>query len=126
MNEAQRDLLIKARDSLRAAHLLANEGLHGFSASRAYYSMFYVAEALLEGEGLSFSRHSAVIAAFGRHFAKTGRLPVEFHRYLREAAESREAGDYAIKQSVSAERSAEHIRQAEEFLKAAEQLLGGQ
>jgi uncharacterized protein (UPF0332 family) len=33
--------------------------------------MFYVAQAFLAGEGLSFSKHSAVIAAFGQHFAKT-------------------------------------------------------
>ena len=37
--------------------------------------MFYMAQALLEGEGLAFSKHSAVIAALGRYFVKTGRLP---------------------------------------------------
>jgi uncharacterized protein (UPF0332 family) len=41
--------------------------------------MFYVAEAFLEGEGLSFSSHSAVISAFGQYFARTGRIPTDFH-----------------------------------------------
>jgi uncharacterized protein (UPF0332 family) len=51
--------------------------------------MFYIAEAFLLGEGLTFSSHSAVIAAFGREFAKTKRLPVEYHRYLINAQEKR-------------------------------------
>jgi uncharacterized protein (UPF0332 family) len=39
--------------------------------------MFYIAEAFLEGKGLSFSKHSAVIAAFGREFAKTQLVPTK-------------------------------------------------
>ncbi len=59
-------LLTKAGESLRAARLLVANALPDFAASRAYYTMFYVAEAFLLGEGLSFSSHAAVISAFGR------------------------------------------------------------
>jgi uncharacterized protein (UPF0332 family) len=79
MTREQAALLKKAYDSLRGAKLLARDGLHDFAASRAYYTMFYVAEALLLGEELSFSKHTAVIAAFGRRFARTGVVPAEFH-----------------------------------------------
>ncbi|GEM_PF-737024 len=94
MTDDQRELLQEARDSVSAARVLLDAGYPGYAASRAYYAMFYVAEALLEGEGMAFSKHSAVIAAFGRHFARTGKVPVEFHRYLIEASELRHAGDY--------------------------------
>ena len=70
MTDDQLELLKKARDSLSAATLLLDSGFPGYAASRAYFSMFYIAEAFLEGEGLSFSKHAAVIAAFGRHFAR--------------------------------------------------------
>jgi uncharacterized protein (UPF0332 family) len=40
--------------------------------------MFYLAEAFLDGEGLAFSSHSAVIGEFGRIFAKSGRIPSKF------------------------------------------------
>jgi uncharacterized protein (UPF0332 family) len=53
MTREQAVLMKKAYDSLRGAKLLARDGLHDFAASRAYYTMFYVAEALLLGEGLS-------------------------------------------------------------------------
>ena len=65
-----------------------------YAASRAYYAMFYIAEAFLEGEGMSFSSHAAVIGAFGREFARTGRLPAEFHRFLIDAQDLRNSGDY--------------------------------
>lgn len=70
MTEDQRELLLKAQQSLEAAKLLLNNNYPDYATSHAYYTMFYIAEAFLEGEGLSFSKHSAVIAAFGREFAK--------------------------------------------------------
>ncbi|MCA9997744.1 MAG: HEPN domain-containing protein [Anaerolineales bacterium] len=76
----QQALIKKAEDSLAAAQLLLDEGFYDFAVSRTYYGMFYIAEAFLLGEGLTFSSHAAVIAAFGRYFAKTGRVPSEFHR----------------------------------------------
>ena len=55
MNKEQEFLVQKAQDSLRAAKILAGENLPDFAASRAYYAMFYIAEAFLVGENLSFS-----------------------------------------------------------------------
>ena len=75
MTDDQRELLEQARDSVSAARLLLEGGYPGFAASRAYYAMFYIAEAFLESEGRSFSRHAAVIAAFGQYFAHTGKVP---------------------------------------------------
>jgi uncharacterized protein (UPF0332 family) len=46
---------------LQAARLLAEGGFFDFAISRAYYSMFYIAEAFLLGERLAYSKHSAVI-----------------------------------------------------------------
>ena len=67
-------LLKKANESLRAAQILLDEDLSDIAASRAYYTMFYVAEAFLLQAGLSFSRHSAVIARFGQEFAKPNKV----------------------------------------------------
>ncbi len=79
MTEEQSGLLLKSRESISAVKLLVTGGYPKFAAVRAYYAMFYIAEAFLEGESLSFSKHSAVVAAFGREFTHTGKVPVEFH-----------------------------------------------
>lgn len=119
-------LLTKAGESLRASKLLAANGLPDFAASRAYYTMFYVAEAFLLGDGLSFSSHAAVISAFGRDFARTGRVPVEFHRYLIDAQDLRNQGDYNIDPVIPEAEANELIAQAELFLELAERLLANQ
>ena len=72
MTPSQEALLDKARRSLEAARLLQNAGEFDFATSRAYYSMFYVAQGILFERGLSFSKHSAVIAMFGRELRRQG------------------------------------------------------
>jgi len=124
VTEDQQDLLEMARDSLGAARLLADSGYYGFAAARAYYAMFYVAEAFLEGEELAFSKHSAVIAAFGREFAHKGKVPVEFHRYLSDAQELRFSGDYGIPRQISAEECRIAVDHAAQFIELAKRLIG--
>jgi uncharacterized protein (UPF0332 family) len=66
----QAALIRKAEESLRAAQFLLQQEFNDFAASRAYYTMFYVASALLLSKGLSFSSHAGVISAFGQQFAR--------------------------------------------------------
>ena len=124
MTPEQSDLLLQAMESLKAARLLQNNGYHGFSASRAYYAMFYVAEAFLIGKGLSFSKHSAVHAAFAQHFGKAPDMPPEFHRHLAQGMEVRHAGDYGKGKRVSAEQAEKQIAHAQQFIELAQRLIG--
>ena len=116
-------LLQKASQSIQAAKNLRRDGFLDFAASRAYYAMFYIAEALLLEGGSSYSSHSAVISAYGKEFALTGRMDRKFHRYLLDAQDSRNLGDYGIGQGVSDEQVQDSLQWAEEFLLAAQQVL---
>lgn len=117
-------LLKKARQSLLAAQALDREGYQDFAAARAYYAMFYAAQALLLGRGLSFSSHAAVIAAFGKEFAKTGALDAKYHRYLIDAQDVRNLADYGIGPEISEAQVHALLTWAEEFLTAAESWTG--
>ncbi len=99
------------------ARLLEREEMYDFSASRSYYAMFYAIQALLLEKGLSFSKHSAVIAAFGKEFAKQGIVPAEFHRYLIEAQEDRNVGDHGVGPGITADEAKEQIVRAEELIR---------
>ncbi|MFB3789136.1 MAG: HEPN domain-containing protein [bacterium] len=123
MTPEQQDLIRKASKSLEAAALLLSHGFPGFAVSRAYYSMFYIAQAFLEGEGLSYSKHSATIAGFGKHFVKKGLIPQKYHKYLIHAFEARQEGDYAPHELITPEAASELIQQAMEFLSLAEKML---
>lgn len=124
MTEDEKDLLLQARESLSAARLLLQNGYPGYAASRAYYAMFYVAEAFLKTKELAFSKHSAVIAAFGREFANTGVVPTEFQGFLIKAQEMRHRGDYGGGALVDSDSAATQIEHAERFLEVAQQLMG--
>lgn len=124
MTHDQMLLVQEAKESIEAARLLLRGGFADYAASRAYYAMFYVAEAMLSSEGISMTRHSAVIAAFGQHLAHPGKVPVEFHRFLIEAAELRNQADYRAGQLLSAAVAEEQISRAVRFVEAAESLLG--
>jgi uncharacterized protein (UPF0332 family) len=87
-------LIRKSQRYLKSADLLIKDGDCDSAVSRAYYAMFYLAEALLLSEGLSFSSHKAVIAAFGKHFVKTGKLKEDLHQALIDVFEKRQIGDY--------------------------------
>jgi uncharacterized protein (UPF0332 family) len=123
MKPDQIALIEKAKSSLAAARLLADDGYFDFSVARAYYTMFYLAEAILLEENKSFSKHSAVIAAFGQLFANAGRVPIELHRYLIDGFDSRNVGDYQTGQSLGPDDANEQIHRAEKFLRVAEQRL---
>jgi uncharacterized protein (UPF0332 family) len=97
--------------------------LYNFAVSRAYYAMFYIAEAFLLSEGLSFSKHSGVIGKFGEIFAKTARVPKEYHRYLIQAEEARTKADYDATSVASPEEAHIQIERAQAFLLLAQSCL---
>ena len=81
MKDESRKLLDKAIDSIEGAEALPEMDKLNIAAGRAYYAMFYAAEALLNEKGLEFSKHIRVHAAFGQHFAKRKILDPKFHRW---------------------------------------------
>jgi uncharacterized protein (UPF0332 family) len=119
----QEALLRKAARRIRSAKVLVAEGDYDSAVSRAYYAMFYVAEALLLSKGLAYSKHSAVIAGFGKEFAKEGALPVELHAHLREASDARNVADYQADSDLTEVSTAMHISRAERFVAVGEEIL---
>lgn len=77
------DLVLKADRSLAAAEHLCASGFPDFAVSRAYYAMFYAAEALLLDQDLSFPKHSTVISAFGQRFVRC-RDRLDYSRLLNQ------------------------------------------
>lgn len=116
MKKEQISLIQKAQKSLDAAKELKALGYYDFAISRAYYSMFYIASAFLESQELNFSKHSAVIAAFGKHFAKTQIVNPKYHRYLIDAQKARSQADYNTSIEFSEAEVNNYLQQAEDFL----------
>ena len=124
MKEHSRKLLAKALDTIEGAEGLLNMHKPEIAAGRAYYAMFYVAQALLYERDLQFSQHGQVIAAYGKEFAKTKELDPKYHRWLRAAFDTRISGDYDVDTGISTQIVSELISEAREFLEAAQKYSG--
>ena len=123
MKEGTRHLLEKADRAIQAADALLNTVGGEFAAGRAYYAMFYIAEALLHERDQKFSKHGMVHGAYGREFAQTGLLDRRFHRWLIDAFDIRLQDDYDAGALVSDERVREMLERARLFLDAAREFL---
>lgn len=119
MKEETQKLLDKARRAVHAAETLLREGDVDFAAGRAYYAMFYAAEALLHEKGLRSRKHSGVHAMFGEQFAKGGLVDPKFHRWLLDAFDKRTQGDYGIDAVLTPEDVTLMIAEASEFFQEA-------
>jgi uncharacterized protein (UPF0332 family) len=106
-----------------AGRRLAADGDLDFAVSRAYYAMFYTAQAFLLIRDRRFSKHSAVIAAFGQEFAKESEALKEFHHGMIEAQDARNAGDYQVDVILFPEDVQSHLDRAGRFIQAAEDTL---
>ncbi len=127
MKEYTRKLLDKALDTIEAAEGLTNMGKAEIAAGRAYYAMFYIAEALLYNEfDLKLNQHGQVIAAYGKNFAKTKALDPKYHRWLRDGFEKRISGDYGVDTGIDQDVAANMINQAGNFLMDARKYMEDQ
>jgi len=115
--EAEIELLIgKAKRRLDAAHHLLEEGFYEDAVSRAYYSMYFAAKALLLKRDITVKTHKGLLSKFGLEFVDEGVVEKYYGRALRIAEELREEADYSISREISKEEAEAIVKDAEKFL----------
>ncbi len=105
-----------------AAHNLA-DGFYGSAINRAYYAIFYAANALLATQGITHSKHSGVIAAFRQHFVKPGLIEVEYSRIYGRLMDNRHVSDYEVQLPIDAQVAEDNLHDARRFVERIEQIL---
>ncbi len=120
-----REVMEKSRSTLRAARELHAIGPYNDAASRTYYSVFHAMQAALLTKKLSFSKHSAVLAAFNQHFIRTGTVAEVPFSMLKRLFRDRQDGDYHYGWDIGCEKSAANIADAERAISAIAGLIEG-
>jgi uncharacterized protein (UPF0332 family) len=123
ISQQSQTLVNRAEESHQAARVLLDTGFPNFAAAQSYYTLFYLAQALLYSKGLQFSSHSAVIAAYGKEFAKTEILDPKFHRRIIIAERRRETGHYGEENTITKDEALESFQWAEEFMQVVKEHL---
>ncbi len=115
----------KSQEKLNAAKTLLKDGFIDDAISRAYYSMFHAASAVLLSEGITVESHSALKTMFGLHLVRTGKIDKKFSRWLNKLKDERENGDYDIFTSFEYADAQTDIEHAEAFLAEMKRYLAG-
>jgi uncharacterized protein (UPF0332 family) len=108
--------LARARRVLRTGHLVLEDGDYITAVNRAYYAIFYAANALLATKGLERSKHSGVIAAFRQHFVKTGLIEAEYSRFYGAAMDDRHESDYEVESVLDYDKAKRDLDWAKRFV----------
>jgi uncharacterized protein (UPF0332 family) len=113
-----------AQQMLQVADHNMADGFYASAINRAYYAIFYAANALLATKGLSRSKHSAVIATFRQHFVKPGLIEDEYSDIYSRVMDDRHKADYDIVEStVDPARAQTDLEDARHFVKRVERYL---
>ena len=92
--------------------------------NRAYYSMFYALLALFlkAGVNIKTSKHIGVISIFDSEFVKAGKVDRQYSKSLHALFDARLEGDYKENVEVASEDASEHVKLADEFIKAIKEI----
>ncbi len=121
MDDPQRQeiaLYIKnAGEMLEVAQLMLENDFYTSVVNRAYYAIFYAANALLATKKLSSSKHSGVISLFRQHFVKTSLLHPEYSDMYGRVMGNRHASDYELESPITLETASGDLDDAKEFVR---------
>lgn len=110
----------KAERTLTAARLLLDGGNTEGACNRAYYAMYYAAQAALLAAGIAepengYKSHHGLISAFGKHLVLGGQVDQALGRSINKVQHFRQLADYTG-DSFPLEDAAWAVEQAEAFV----------
>jgi uncharacterized protein len=92
-----------AQEVLEVAQLNLDNGFYTSAVNRAYYAIFYAANAILVTKRLSQRKHSGVINAFRQYFVKTGLIAPQYSDVYGRIMGNRHTSDYELESSITEE-----------------------
>ena len=123
--DATASLLHKAQRYLRSAAVLLEIGDHDSTVSRAYFSMFYAAQALLLHHEVRLAPGQGMRAAFIEQFVDTGLLPERAGVALEDGYVLMEAADFGHLTRVTTPQAERMLAEAEAFVNSVTPLALG-
>jgi uncharacterized protein (UPF0332 family) len=108
----------KAEDSFEDAQLLFSHGRYAGCINRCYYSVFYLAYAMLLLKGVHTKTHNGVIRKFSELYIQTKIFPKSLIITYREIFRNRQTVDYDMDSHVNEEETKKVLAGTREFLDA--------
>lgn len=122
IHDRVRNYLAYAHRAIRTGRLALTDEDFSATVNRAYYAMFYSANALLATRGLERSKHTGVISTFREQYVKTGLIKTSYSRYFGEALDERHTADYEL-EPIDFDTAGRNLAHAVEFVAEIESYL---
>lgn len=113
----------RAHQMLVVAARNLDDGFYASAINRAYYAIFYAANAMLSTQGLARSKHSGVISAFRQHFVKPGLVEAKYSDIYGRVMDHRHVGDYELELLIESRQAHADLHDAKRFVQCVEQWL---
>jgi len=112
-----------AEEMLEVAQANLDKDFNRSACNRAYYAIFYAASALLYSKGKSYSKHSAVLAAFRQYFIKTEEFDKKWSDDYEFVMDNRQAADYELHDDIEKEDAIKSVAKAKQFIEEVKKWL---
>ena len=112
-----------AHEALAGSQYNLDGGYYAIAVNRAYYAVFYAANALLATKGLARGKHSGTISAFRQSFIKPGLIEPEYSTIYGSLMDDRHVSDYDMDTSIEPERAESDVESARKFVARIETCL---
>ncbi|HET6566683.1 MAG TPA: HEPN domain-containing protein [Rhodothermales bacterium] len=106
----------KSQKYLQSAAVLLELEDYDSCASRAYFAMFYAAQALMVRERHTLPGNQSLRTAFMESYVANGRLPDRAGTALKQAADLQEMADYGLNFAVTQDAAEYVLQEAEAFV----------
>jgi uncharacterized protein (UPF0332 family) len=112
-----------ANEALAGGKFNLDGSYYAIAVNRAYYAVFYAANALLATEGLARGKHSGTVSAFRQSFVKPGLIEPEYSDIYGSLMDDRHVSNYDMDTSIEPERAANDVESARKFVARIETYL---
>lgn len=125
-NDLIRYRLIRSKETLRDAQILADNGRWNSSINRLYYAAYYAVMALLLKSDLKPTTHTGAKSNFSEHFILTQLIPKEFGKMYSQLFTWRQKGDYDDLYDFDGEKVLPYFKPVNQLIDLIEELLNNQ
>ncbi|MEM1242496.1 MAG: HEPN domain-containing protein [Cyanobacteria bacterium P01_H01_bin.26] len=116
-------LLAHAGEDIETSRLLLDNQRYRVCISRAYYAMYYAAQALLVQRNITARTHKGVIQQFSQYFIKSKDLPQKMVEDLRQAYNFRQLSDYEEAATINQEQAIRILTASADFVEQVRKYL---
>ena len=114
--------LSKAWQTYNDAKIAADAQSWSMASNRLYYALFHAATALFVHDGIAVGSHRGVKALLGQNYILTGKISVEYSKFLAQMETLRDKADYNIMFEAQEGDVIPNLATADLFIKEIERL----